>query len=73
MKSDQSLIFFLSFYICFTYFLYFFFPSFRVGLEVPSVEVRYQNLNIVADVQTGSRALPTLINYTRNALEVQSN
>ncbi|KAM1341583.1 hypothetical protein ACFX2F_006016 [Malus domestica] len=41
----------------------------KVGLEVAKVEVRYDNLKVVANVQTGSRALPTLINYSRNALE----
>lgn len=41
----------------------------RVGLEVPNVEVRFEDLNVVADVHTGSRALPTLINYTRDVLE----
>lgn len=42
----------------------------RVGLQVPKVEVRFENLNITAEVQTGSRALPTLLNFTRNVLEV---
>ncbi|KAH1153472.1 hypothetical protein AAZX31_18G062400 [Glycine max] len=41
----------------------------RVGLDVPSIEVRYKNLTIGADVQIGSRALPTLINYTRDVFE----
>ncbi|KAA8543738.1 hypothetical protein F0562_022085 [Nyssa sinensis] len=41
----------------------------RVGLEVPTVEVRFENLNITANVQVGSRALPTLINYTRDSIE----
>ncbi|KAE9598617.1 putative ABC-transporter extracellular domain-containing protein [Lupinus albus] len=41
----------------------------RVGLEVPNIEVRYNNLTIGADVQIGSRALPTLLNYTRDCLE----
>ncbi|XP_031399616.1 ABC transporter G family member 31 [Punica granatum] len=41
----------------------------RVGLDVPKVEIRFQNLNIVANVQTGSRALPTLWNYTRDQFE----
>lgn len=41
-------------------------------LEVRKVEVRYENLNVVADVQTGSRALPTLINYTRDGIEVHN-
>lgn len=44
----------------------------RVGLEVPSIEVRFRNLTIGADVQSGTRALPTLINYTRDALEVHT-
>ncbi|XP_071737932.1 ABC transporter G family member 31-like [Rutidosis leptorrhynchoides] len=41
----------------------------RVGLEVPKVEVRFEKLNIEADVLVGSRALPTLINYIRNVFE----
>ncbi|KAL5750507.1 hypothetical protein ACOSP7_025110 [Xanthoceras sorbifolium] len=41
----------------------------RVGLEVPKVEVRFKNLKVSADVQTGSRALPTLINVTRDTFE----
>ncbi|KAM5550841.1 hypothetical protein ABKV19_027276 [Rosa sericea] len=46
-------------------------PMQAVGLEVRKVEVRDENLNIVADVQTGSRALPTFINYTRDGIEAQ--
>ncbi|GAY38373.1 hypothetical protein CUMW_036200 [Citrus unshiu] len=38
----------------------------RVGLEVPKVEVRLQNLRVATDVKVGSRALPTLINATRD-------
>ncbi|KAF3454238.1 hypothetical protein FNV43_RR04685 [Rhamnella rubrinervis] len=41
----------------------------RVGLAVPSVEVRFQNLNVTANIQVGSRALPTLLNYARNVFE----
>ncbi|KHN40066.1 ABC transporter G family member 31 [Glycine soja] len=41
----------------------------RVGLKVPKIEVRYKNLSVTADVQIGSRALPTLINYTRDVFE----
>ncbi|XP_015873783.3 ABC transporter G family member 31 [Ziziphus jujuba] len=41
----------------------------RVGLAVPTVEVRYENLNVKANIQVGSRALPTLLNYTRDAFE----
>lgn len=39
-------------------------------MEVPNIEVRYKNLSIEANVQIGSRALPTLFNYTRDSLEV---
>ncbi|KAE8712214.1 vacuolar cation/proton exchanger 3-like [Hibiscus syriacus] len=42
----------------------------RVGLEVPKVEVRFQNLNIDANAQIGSRALPsTLLNVARGFCE----
>lgn len=49
---------------------YFFIFCDRVELEVPNVEVRYKDLDIRANVQIGSRALPTLVNYTRDVLEV---
>ncbi|KAK4412483.1 ABC transporter G family member 31 [Sesamum alatum] len=42
----------------------------RVGLEIPKVEVRFQNLQITADVHVGSRALPTLVNYSRDMIEL---
>lgn len=35
------------------------------------MEVRYENLNIEANVQTGSRALPTLVNASRDVIEVE--
>ncbi|XP_010473961.1 PREDICTED: ABC transporter G family member 31-like [Camelina sativa] len=38
----------------------------RVGMEVPKIEVRFENLNIEADVQAGTRALPTLVNVSRD-------
>ena len=37
---------------------------------MPKVEVRFEDLHISADVQTGSRALPTLVNFTLNLTEV---
>lgn len=43
----------------------------RVGLKVPTVEVWFEGLNVSADVQIGHRALPTLVNYTRNTIEVE--
>ncbi|XAR60730.1 Iron-chelate-transporting ATPase [Bertholletia excelsa] len=41
----------------------------KVGIEVPKVEVRFENLHITADVQVGSRALPTLLNSVRDSIE----
>ncbi|CAI8585681.1 unnamed protein product [Vicia faba] len=41
----------------------------RVGIQIPKIEVRYSNLTVSADVLIGSRAIPTLLNYTRDALE----
>ncbi|KAK7284892.1 hypothetical protein RJT34_19646 [Clitoria ternatea] len=41
----------------------------RVGIEIPKIEVRYQNLSVEGDVQVGSRALPTLLNVTLNTFE----
>ncbi|KFK23406.1 hypothetical protein AALP_AAs61696U000200 [Arabis alpina] len=41
----------------------------RVGMEVPRIEVRFENLNIEADVQAGTRALPTLVNVSRDFIE----
>ncbi|KAL8225145.1 hypothetical protein R6Q57_017702 [Mikania cordata] len=41
----------------------------RVGLEVPKVEVRFEKLNVEADVLIGSRALPTLLNCARDVIE----
>eukprot|EP01018_Ginkgo_biloba_P026508 Gb_37005 [translate_table: standard] len=41
----------------------------RVGIILPEIEVRYEHLNIDADVYVGGRALPTLLNYTANMIE----
>ncbi|KAH9298057.1 hypothetical protein KI387_029739 [Taxus chinensis] len=41
----------------------------KVGIDMPKIEVRYQHLNVDADVYIGSRALPTLPNFTLNMLE----
>ncbi|XP_055832839.1 ABC transporter G family member 31-like isoform X1 [Solanum dulcamara] len=40
-----------------------------VGLEVPKVEVRYEDITLTADVNIGSRALPTLVNSVRDVFE----
>ncbi|KAI8558580.1 hypothetical protein RHMOL_Rhmol04G0105600 [Rhododendron molle] len=41
----------------------------RVGLELPTIEVRFEHLNVHAQAHTGNRALPTLINFTVNFAE----
>ncbi|KAM3202019.1 pleiotropic drug resistance protein 2 [Capsicum annuum] len=41
----------------------------RVGIEIPKIEVRYQNLSVEGDAYVGRRALPTLLNSTLNTIE----
>ncbi|KAL6998106.1 Pleiotropic drug resistance protein 2 [Sarracenia purpurea var. burkii] len=41
----------------------------RVGIEIPKIEVRYEHLSIEGNIYVGSRALPTLVNATLNAIE----
>ncbi|XP_047270110.1 ABC transporter G family member 31 isoform X2 [Capsicum annuum] len=40
-----------------------------VGLEVPKIEVRYEDITLTANVNLGSRALPTLVNSVRDVVE----
>ncbi|KAK1434085.1 hypothetical protein QVD17_11003 [Tagetes erecta] len=35
----------------------------RVGIELPTVEVKFEHVTVEADVNTGSRALPSFINF----------
>jgi hypothetical protein len=44
----------------------------NVGIEYPTIEVRFQKLQVEAEVRVGSRGLPTLINSVTNTLEVQT-
>lgn len=41
-----------------------------MGIEIPKIEVRYENLSVEGDVYVGSRALPTLFNVALNTIEV---
>ncbi|GAV84106.1 ABC_tran domain-containing protein/ABC2_membrane domain-containing protein/PDR_assoc domain-containing protein, partial [Cephalotus follicularis] len=41
----------------------------RVGIELPTVEVRFEHLNVEAEALSGSRALPTFINFYANIVE----
>ena len=42
----------------------------RVGIELPAVEVRYENFTVKANCHIGNRGLPTLLNVLRNIGEV---
>ncbi|XP_027085587.2 pleiotropic drug resistance protein 1 [Coffea arabica] len=41
----------------------------RVGIQLPTIEVRFEHLNIEAEAYVGSRALPTVFNFSVNILE----
>lgn len=43
---------------------------YRVGIEVPTIEVRYERLTVEVEAYVGGRALPTLLNSVTNAVEV---
>ncbi|KAL1551439.1 transcription factor [Salvia divinorum] len=41
----------------------------RVGIDLPTVEVRFENVKIEAEAYVGSRALPTFLNFFINIAE----
>ncbi|XP_073153582.1 pleiotropic drug resistance protein 1-like [Henckelia pumila] len=41
----------------------------RVGIELPTVEVRFENLHVETEAHVGSRALPSFINFFANIFE----
>uniref|UniRef100_A0A2N9HXZ1 ABC transporter domain-containing protein n=1 Tax=Fagus sylvatica TaxID=28930 RepID=A0A2N9HXZ1_FAGSY len=41
----------------------------RVGIDIPTIEVRFEHLSVEAETHVGSRALPTLFNFFVNILE----
>ncbi|KAG6389523.1 hypothetical protein SASPL_150993 [Salvia splendens] len=41
----------------------------RVGLDLPTIEVRYEHLSVDAEAYVGGRALPTVFNFIANILE----
>ncbi|KAM3256973.1 hypothetical protein ACQJBY_049391 [Aegilops geniculata] len=45
----------------------------RVGIQLPTIEVRYDNLNVEAEAYVGSRGLPTILNTYANVLEGLAN
>ncbi|XP_045794552.1 pleiotropic drug resistance protein 1-like [Trifolium pratense] len=45
----------------------------RVGMEMPTIEVRFEHMKIEAEVHIGKRALPTLTNYALDMVEAPFN
>ncbi|GLT60907.1 hypothetical protein SLA2020_336470 [Shorea laevis] len=45
----------------------------RVGIEIPTIEVRFEHLAVEAEAYVGNRALPTLFNFTINFFEALLN
>ncbi|XP_038984626.1 ABC transporter G family member 36-like [Phoenix dactylifera] len=45
----------------------------QVGIELPTIEVRYEHLNIEAEAYVGNRGLPSFVNATVNVLEGFAN
>lgn len=45
----------------------------RVGIDYPTIEVRFDKLNVEAEVRVGNRGLPTLINSVSNTVEAIGN
>lgn len=45
----------------------------RVGIDIPTIEVRFEHLNIDANVYVGSRALPSVLNFALNLVESTLN
>ncbi|KAK1273115.1 putative pleiotropic drug resistance protein 7 [Acorus gramineus] len=41
----------------------------QVGIDLPTIEVRFEHLNIEAEAYIGGRGLPTLLNFTMNMVE----
>ncbi|XP_059644555.1 pleiotropic drug resistance protein 1 isoform X2 [Cornus florida] len=41
----------------------------RVGINLPTIEVRFEHLNVDVEAYVGGRALPTLFNFTIGMLE----
>jgi hypothetical protein len=37
---------------------------------MPTIEARFENLNVKAEANVGSRALPTFFNFIANTIEV---
>ncbi|GJZ47224.1 pleiotropic drug resistance protein 1-like protein [Tanacetum coccineum] len=42
----------------------------RVGIDLPKIEVKFEHLTVEADINTGSRALPSFINFHIDIFEM---
>jgi hypothetical protein len=45
---------------------------YRVGIDNPTIEVRFENLNIDAEAYVGNRGIPTFTNFFSNKIMVSS-
>ncbi|KAL7131981.1 hypothetical protein ABFS83_12G041400 [Erythranthe nasuta] len=45
----------------------------RVGIDLPTIEVRFEHLNVETEAYAGSRALPSFLNFFANFLEGFAN
>lgn len=41
-----------------------------MAIRIPTIEVRFEHLNVEAEAYVGSRALPTFLNFCFNLFEV---
>ena len=46
-----------------------FLPTCRVGIDIPTIEVRFEHLKAEAEVRVGTSGLPTVLNSITNKLE----
>ena len=44
----------------------------RVGIDIPTIEVRFEHLRVEAEAYIGQRALPTIFNFFANLMEVRT-
>ena len=42
-----------------------------VGIQLPTIEVRFQHVNVETEAYVGTRALPSFINFPINIIEVK--
>lgn len=50
--------------------VFFFSKNIRVSLNLPTIEVRFENLSVEAEAYMGSRAQPSILNFYFNLIEV---